>query len=49
MASWFRYAPRRVQCPEHGVVMEYMPWNDWNDPLTCPLMGFLTRWARRPS
>ena len=24
------YAPRRVCCPEHGVVVEHMPWNEWN-------------------
>jgi transposase len=23
----FRYAPRRVECPEHGVVVEQIPWS----------------------
>jgi transposase len=49
IATWFRYAPRRVQCPEHGVAVEYLPWSDGKRPLTCALMGFLARWARRLS
>ena len=49
IATWFRYAPRRVQCPEHGVVVEDLPWSDGKRPLTCALMGFLARWARRLS
>ena len=49
IATWFRYAPRRVQCPEHGVVVEYLPWSDGKRPLTYALMGFLARWARRLS
>jgi hypothetical protein len=24
----FLYAPRRVQCSEHGVVVEHIPWSD---------------------
>jgi hypothetical protein len=24
----FCYAPRRVECAEHGVVVEHIPWND---------------------
>lgn len=49
LATWFRYAPRRVHCPAHGVVVEYLPWSDGKRPLTCALMGFLARWARRLS
>ena len=49
IGTWFRYAPRRVQCPEHGVAVEYLPWSDGKRPLTCTLMGFLARWARRLS
>ncbi len=49
IATWFRSAPRRVQCPEHGVVVEYLPWSDGKRPLTYALMGFLARWARRLS
>jgi transposase len=46
---WFLYAPRRVQCPEHGVVVEQIPWSDGKRPLTTAMMGFLARWARRLS
>ena len=49
IATWFRYAPRRVQCPEHGVVVEQLPWSDGKRPITCSMMGFLARWARRLS
>ena len=45
----FRYAPRRVQCAEHGVVVEHIPWSDGKRPVTCAMMGFLARWARRLS
>ena len=47
--TWFRYAPRRVQCAEHGVVVEQIPWSDGKRPVTCAMMGFLARWARRLS
>lgn len=46
---WFLYAPRRVQCAEHGVVVEHIPWSDGKRPLTTAMMGFLARWARRLS
>ena len=45
----FRYAPRRVECAEHGVVVEHIPWSDGKRPVTCARMGFLARWARRLS
>src|SRR3989454_11241323 len=43
------YAPRRVECAEHGVVVEHIPWSDGKRPVTCAMMGFLARWARRLS
>lgn len=46
---YFLYAPRRVQCPAHGVVVEYLPWSDGKRPLTTAMMGFLAQWARRLS
>ena len=46
---WFVYEPRRVECPEHGVVVEFIPWSDGKRPLTIAMMGFLARWARRLS
>jgi transposase len=45
----FRYAPRRVECQEHGIVVEHIPWSDGKRPLTTAMMGFLARWARRLS
>jgi len=47
--TYFRYAPRRVHCREHGVVVEHVPWSDGKRPVTCAMMGFLARWARRLS
>jgi len=46
---WFLYAPRRVKCKEHGVVVEHIPWSEGKRPLTTAMMGFLARWARRLS
>jgi len=34
IAVCWRYAPRRVECPEHGVVVEHLPWNEGKKPLT---------------
>jgi transposase len=45
----FLYAPRRVRCAAHGVVVEHMPWSEGKRPITCAMMGFLARWARRLS
>ena len=45
----FFYAPRRVECPEHGVVVEHLPWNEGKRTRTTAMMGFLARWARRLS
>lgn len=28
MPLYFRYTPRRISCPEHGVRTEYIPWAD---------------------
>jgi transposase len=47
--TWFRYAPRRVECAEHGVMVEHIPWSDGKRPVTCAMMGFLARWGRRLS
>ena len=47
--TYFRYAPRRVQCPEHGVGVEHIPWSEGKRPVTLAMMGFLSRWARRLS
>jgi transposase len=49
LVTWFRYAARRVQCLEHGVVIEHVPWSDGKRPITLAMMGFLARWGRRLS
>ena len=49
MAMLFFYAPRRVDCAEHGVHVERMPWNEGKRPWTQAMMVFLARWARRLS
>lgn len=47
--SWYCYAPRRVECGEHGVVVEQIPWSEGKRPLTRAMMVFLARWGRRLS
>ena len=47
--TYFCYATRRVECAEHGVVVEHIPWSDGKRPFTCTMMGFLAQWARRLS
>jgi transposase len=47
--TYFLYAPRRVECPRHGVVVEYLPWSEGKRPITTAMMGFLARWARHLS
>ncbi len=49
LVVWFLYAARRVKCPEHGVVVEHVPWSDGKRPVTIAMMCFLSRWARRLS
>jgi len=49
VVTWFLYAPRRVECPEHGVVVEHIPWSEGKRPITTAMMGFLARWARHLS
>lgn len=49
IAVFFFFAPRRVACPAHGVVVEHMPWSAGKSPLSTALMGFLATWARRLS
>ena len=47
--TWFVYMPRRVECPEDGVVVEHLPWSDGKRPQTTAMLGFLAGWARRLS
>ena len=32
--TYFRYAPRRVTCSQHGVVVQHVPWSDGKRPVT---------------
>ncbi len=43
---FFEYRPRRVNCPEHGVHVECMPWAQGKSHSTIPHMLFLAEWAR---
>jgi transposase len=47
IATYFCYAPRRVECAEHGIVVEHIPWSDGKRPVTCAMMGFLRRLSWR--
>jgi transposase len=47
--TYIYYAPRRVRCAEHGVVVEHIPWSDGKRPVAMAMMEFLARWARRLS
>lgn len=49
VAVEWRYKPRRVECLEHGVVVEYMPWSEGKREMTVSMMQFLANWARRLS
>jgi len=39
LVTWFFYAPRRVNCPTDGVVVEYLPWNAGQRPVTRAMMA----------
>ena len=47
--AFFRYAPRRVKCPEHGVKVEALPWSHGKERTTLSYQLFLSRWAKRLS
>lgn len=46
---FFRYAPRRVSCPEHGVRVEAIPWACGKEHMTFSYQVYLSRWAKRLS
>lgn len=46
---FFRYAPRRVDCPGCGVRVEHLPWALGKRRLTQAYAWFLARWAKRLS
>jgi hypothetical protein len=41
IATCFLCAAQRVQCPEHGVVIEHVPWSHGKRPVTIAMMCFL--------
>ena len=45
----FIYSPRRVECAEHGIGVEHLPWSAGKRPVTLAMMCFLATWARRLS
>jgi transposase len=47
--AYFRYAPRRVKCPVHGVKVEALPWGYGKERMTFSYQVFLARWAKRLS
>jgi len=49
IVTHYFYAPRRVECSEHGVGVEHIPWSRGKCRVTTTMMGFLARWARRLS
>ena len=49
IATDFLFAPRRVDCPTDGKVVEHIPWSHGKSPVSKPMMGFLATWARRLS
>ena len=46
---YFRYAPRRLICLDHGAVVEAMPWCYGKERTTISFQVYLARWARRLS
>ena len=42
----FVYAPRRVDCPSCGVVVEATPWAAGESPITSAFARFLASWAQ---
>jgi len=43
---FFRYAPRRVNCPTCGIVVEHLPWAEGKSHLTNAFKLYLAEWAK---
>lgn len=43
------YRPRRVDCREHGIRVEHLPWADGKSPICEPFKIFLAYWAKHLS
>ena len=46
---FLRYARRRVNCPIHGVIVEYIPWAEGKSHLSNVFKLFLSYWAKHLS
>jgi len=46
---YFRYAPRRVNCPICGIKVEALPWGHGKERMTFSYQIYLSRWAKRLS
>ena len=46
--TYFLYTPRRVHCPQHGIMVEHLPWAMGKRPLTASFAWFLAD-AAHPS
>lgn len=46
---YLRYARRRVNCKEHGIHVEQLPWAEGNEHLTKSYQMFLSTWSKRLS
>ncbi len=42
----FFYAPRRVDCPACGVLVELLPWATGKSPMTTSFAWFIASWAK---
>lgn len=49
IAVFFRYALRRVNCPQCGILVEVVPWATGKRHLTDTYAWFLATWAKRLS
>lgn len=46
IATYFIYAPRRLQCDDCGIHVEHLPWALGKRPLTQSFAWFLASWAK---
>ena len=49
LKAYFRYTPRRVKCPEHGVKVEALPWAYGKERMTISYQVYLAHRAKRLS
>lgn len=46
IATWFVYAPRRLECGRCGIHVEHLPWALGKRPVTQSFAWFLASWAK---